>query len=59
MERTARCPACGLDHDPLLPCTMVVTLHGELNAARLQVAVDEAEQRAIDLYRRRGRFWRR
>ena len=59
MERIAKCPACGLDHDPFTPCIAAMTLESELRVARLQAAVDQAEDRAIELFRRRGRFWRR
>ena len=60
MEASPACAACGLAHDAFSPCTYGTAVKRPMRLTHLQLAVDDAENRAIEIFlRRRRRLWGR
>ena len=60
MDISPACWACGQAHDALTPCTDGSIVRRPTRLTHLQLTVDDAENRAIDIFRRRRRrLWGR
>ena len=55
MEILPACSACGHPHDAFTPCTYGSSVKRAARLTRLQLTVDDAENRAIDIFRRQRR----
>ncbi len=60
MDFSPACWACGQAHDAFTPCTYGPAVKRPTRLTHLQLAVDGAENRAIDVFRHwRRRLWGR
>jgi len=60
MDISPACWACGQAHDAFTPCNDGSTVKRPMRLTHLQLTVDDAENRAIDIFRRRRRrLWGR
>jgi hypothetical protein len=60
MDILPACWACGQAHDVFTPCTDWTTVRRPTRLTHLQLTVDDAENRAIEIFlRRRRRLWGR
>ena len=55
MDISPACWACGQAHDAFAPCTDGSALRRPTRLTHLQLTVDDAENRAIDIFLRRRR----
>ena len=58
MDILPACSACGRPHDAFTPCPYGSAVKPSARLTHLQVTVDEAENRAIDIFRRQRRRFR-
>jgi hypothetical protein len=60
METSPACAACGHAHDAMSPCTYGSAVKRPTRLTHLQLTADDAENRAIEIFRRRRRrLWGR